>query len=332
MTYPPQQPDPWSGQPPYGPGSQPGPYEPDPGAYGGSNGYGPGYGPQDYGVPSVPPDYGQPSVPPDYGQPSAPPGYQDPYGYQQPGYQPTQPFGGPGYPPPVPPKKSSPLPWILGGVAALVVVVLVIVGVAVLAGGRHHPPAARSGSPSASASASPSPTVSTDPTRVTDTATGISFKKLGSPWEPVTFNVKEFTHTSGEQAPSEADCSDCYAVISMGPLNTSTYPYTGPSDLQKDTDAMAGAMVKEYYPKNAKPDKKYSDAAGTQDGHQVWVWAYHLSYSASGMTATGESVEVAVVDLGGGKAGGFYTSVPDTNTKDLLPQVETALNSLTIAS
>jgi hypothetical protein len=327
VTYPPQQPDPWSGQPPYGSGPQPGPYGPDPGGYGGSNGYGPGYGPQDYVEPSAPPDYGQSSAPP-----SGPPGYGDPYGYQQqPAYQPTQPFpGGPGYgpPPPPPSKGGSPLPWILGGGAALLVVVLVIVVAVVMTGGTKHPPNGQSKSPTPSSS----PSVSTDPNKVTDTATGISFTKLGSPWVPTTFKIKEFTETTGEQAQTQTTGSGWYAVICMGPLNTSTYPYSGPSDLQKDTDTMAAAMIAEYYPKNAKPDKKYSDSGGTQNGHQAWVWAYHVSYSESGVDSKGESVEIALVDLGNGKAGGFYTSVPDTRASDLLPQVKNAVDSLQIAS
>jgi hypothetical protein len=324
VTYPPQQPDPWSGQPPYGPGAGSGQYGQDPGGYGGSNGYGPGYGPQ---------DYVDPSAPPAYDQSSAPPAYQQPYGgYQQPGYAPPQQYGGPGYaPPPPPPKKGgSPLPWILGGAAVLVVVVLVVVGAVVLAGGQKHPPNGRSGSPSTSAS--PSPSISLDPTRVTDPATGISFKKLGSPWQPMTFSIKEFKSPVGEQVKTQSTGSGWYAVICVGALDTGAYPYSGPSDLQKDTDAMAAAMVKKYYPANVKTDKKFSDEGGTQNGHKAWVWAYHVTYSESGVDSTGESIEIALVDVGNGRAAGFYTSVPDTRASDLLPDIKDAADSITIAS
>jgi hypothetical protein len=345
VTYPPQQPAPWPGQPPYGSGGQPDPYGQDPGAYGGSNGYGPGYGPQDYVEPSAPPGYGPSSAPPS-AQPSGPPGYdpgydpgygpgyQEAYGYQQPGYAPPQPFGGPGYaPPPMPPpapKKSSPLPWIIGGGAALIVVVLVIVTAVVMTGGKKHPSTATSSS--ASASASPSPSISLDPTRVTDPATGLSYKKLGSPWVPLSMSIREFRNPVGQQVKTQNTGNGWYAVITMGALDTGAYPYTGPADLQKTTDTMAGAMIKKYYPANVKTDKKFSDEGGTQNGHQAWVWAYHVSYSESGVDSKGESVEIALVDLGNGKAGGFYASVPDTRASDLLTDVKNAADSITIVS
>lgn len=127
MTYPPQQPGQGGPQDPYG---QPGPYGPPPGGQ---------PGPQ-YGQPGQQP-YGQPQQPP-YGQPGQQPYGQPAPGYGQPGEWGQQPYGGPpqgqppyGVPPAgfgqpggygIPPKKKSPLPWILGGAALLVVAVVAV--------------------------------------------------------------------------------------------------------------------------------------------------------------------------------------------------------------
>lgn len=105
MTYPPQQP----GQGDWGQqGGQYPPNGPRPGAQ--QPGQQPGGG--------YPPSGGQPYGQPAYGYP------QQPVYGQQPPYPPQggyQGFGGYG----PPPKKKSPLPWILGGLGALVVIAVV---------------------------------------------------------------------------------------------------------------------------------------------------------------------------------------------------------------
>ncbi|MGP4015738.1 hypothetical protein [Saccharopolyspora sp. 5N708] len=148
MTYPPQQPP---GQGGWGqqPGGQYPPSGPQPGgAY-------PPSGPQPGGA--YPPSGGQPQQ--GYGQqPYGQPGYgQQGYGqpggaYPQSGPQPQQGYGQqPPYPPQggdpygqagfgaEPPKKKSPLPWILGGVGAVVVIGVVIALVVVFTGGPGDP-------------------------------------------------------------------------------------------------------------------------------------------------------------------------------------------------
>lgn len=110
MSQPPQQPGQWGGQPGWGqqpgPGQQPGGY-PQQGGYPQSGGY-----PQQGGYPQTGPQ--QP-----YGQPGQ---YGQPQGYGQPGYG--------GYPP----KKKSPMPWLLAGGGVLVVGIAVVL-IIVLTGG-----------------------------------------------------------------------------------------------------------------------------------------------------------------------------------------------------
>ncbi|GAB2964806.1 Rv0361 family membrane protein [Saccharothrix stipae] len=133
MSVPPQQPGPY--------GQQPGQFGQQPGQFGQQPGYGQqpgGYPPPGQGFPQggQQPGYGTP--PGGYGQPGQPGPGQQPYGqpgqFNQPGY--GQP-GGFGDPYGAPPKKKSPLPWILGGVGALAVIGVVVVLVVVMGGGGN---------------------------------------------------------------------------------------------------------------------------------------------------------------------------------------------------
>lgn len=156
MTYPPQQPGQggWGQQPgqPYGQqpgGPQPGgpqPGSPQPGSQYPASGqqpaqpYGQQPGQQAWGQPGQQPGGQYPPSGPQAQQPYGQPGYgqqpygQQPYGqqpYGQPGYGQQPGLGGYGQPP----KKKSPLPWILGGVGGVLVIVVVVVVAMSLGGG-----------------------------------------------------------------------------------------------------------------------------------------------------------------------------------------------------
>ena len=133
MTYPPQQPGPGGyGQQhnPYGPPQPGGPYPPS--------------GPQPgYGRPGQQPGFSQtgPQQPGGQFPPSGPqpapgqPGWgQQPGWVQQPGY--GQPPGYGAFPPP---KRKSPLPWILGGVFGLLVVIGAVIALIVATSGPGDP-------------------------------------------------------------------------------------------------------------------------------------------------------------------------------------------------
>jgi hypothetical protein len=117
MSQPPQQPGQWGGQP--GWGQQPGPGQ-QPGGYPQTGGYPQQGGYQQQG------DYPQqgPQQQP-YGQPNP---YGQPTGYGQP------PYGA------YPPRKKSPLPWILAGGGVVVVAVVVVLIIALTGGADTSSP------------------------------------------------------------------------------------------------------------------------------------------------------------------------------------------------
>jgi hypothetical protein len=66
------------------------------------------------------------------------------------------------------------------------------------------------------------------------------------------------------------------------------------------------------------------------DGRPGWRVRVDLKFTdAKGYTATGERLDVAVIDLGGGRLGGVIASIPN-NRKDLLPDVDDAYRTLRI--
>jgi len=133
MSVPPQQPGPH--------GQQPGPFGQQPGQFGPQPGYGQqpgGYPPPPQGFPQggqPQPGYGPPpgAFPPP-GRPGQPGPGQPPHGqFNQPGYGQPGGFGPYG-----PPRKKSPLPWVLAGGGALVIAVVVVL-LLTLGGGNGTP-------------------------------------------------------------------------------------------------------------------------------------------------------------------------------------------------
>ncbi len=338
--WPPQQPTP--GQPPeqspfaaadpHGPGPQSSGYE----QYSLEPQSDPGQ--QNWGQPTQP--YGQPYGQ-SYGQPgpefqqspmSGPPASGAPMsgapmsGAPMSGPPPYQPGGrfGP------PPKKRSALPFLLGGVA-LLIVVAVVVGVVVFVNrstddGNHRASTSGSPSPSGSPSASASPSApaaagdGVQGDHIVDTATGWFFKKRDGDWkDTVNPAASELLNPVGQTVSLSGGLSAC---IEIGQLR-SDFHYTGPSDLEDVKSALATSILKNYYGHGAKvdPKQKHTDQKLTQYGRKAWLWAFHVNYTSSAGSATGEYVVIAVLDAGNGKAAAFWGSVPnghDTLKKDMM--------------
>ncbi len=336
VTYPPQQPGPgWPDRPGPDEPQQPVRYDIEPydQSYGQSAGYGPpqydaGPGPaQPY---SGPPQSAQPySGQPYPGQPQS----GQPYPTAGHAYQQGGPPGYPMGPQPTPPGGSrSPLPFILGGVGliAVLAVIFTVVIVATRDGSdpTPGPSASASDSASASPSGSPSPTDGPDSDgvygdKIVDVDSGLYFTKItGSDWQvgvPAGSTAKEFDHPVGQYVPLG---SSNYSAVQIGQL-TDDFGYTGPEDLEKVRGELVDSILKNYYFDGAKKDAKIKDEALTQYGHKAWLWAYHVTYSGS-TVASGESVVIAILDTGSGKAGAFWGTVPDGHNDQISDMTDAA--------
>ncbi|MFI6323508.1 DUF2510 domain-containing protein [Nonomuraea sp. NPDC050556] len=321
----------------------------------------------------------QPAAPPPPGPPSGPyfaPGPSSgpaPYGpqqasnptqvygqapYTQPGYAQQQsqwgaPLPGAEFGPP--PKRSSALPWVLGGVGALLVVALIVGAVVFVvkstsgSGPIAQPIPTRSLEPRPEET-TPGETPSAQPSTgelpqaqdgtITDPVTGLSFAVPEGwtvpEWSEINGTDPSIQNWSGavqktSQENYDGKDNDWIGNIYTGTLNP-VYPYSGVAGLKDATEGVFIDFATNYYqiPNERKILQNKAIKVGDRDG---WLIEFELDFSkesaAKGYKWKKERGAVVVVDQGEGKAPALlYTSVPDNLGTDVVTQV---LNSLKVS-
>jgi hypothetical protein len=254
-----------------------------------------------YGRQAPEPLYGQQPPPePLYGRPTS----ESPYGRQ----------------PPRPGGRNA-LPWLLGGGGLIVIVVVVIVAVLAFGGGNGGGPAASSGSPTPAGSpASTAPgTRSAVTGTITDGKAGISYDRLGPPWEnadagwmtPGMFDAGE---VSVVQEPFEQYASFNATSLSGVPRPAESAGYTSPQNLSGVGRRVTGRILHEHFAFDERQTTIFSGAR-TVDGHQAWLEKFRLDFTdaeAKNWKFSADTVAILVVDVGGGRLAELWVSVPDT--------------------
>jgi hypothetical protein len=173
------------------------------------------------------------------------------------------------------------------------------------------------------ASPSPSRSASRPASRpqVTDTASGLSYELLPSPWQrgcPGWLDTPMFSWNAGESALAGlADIggtvADWHGNACSGQLQQS-FAYSGPADLGPVATGLAGAVDPAYY--SGLPHYgTVEDSYGIQvSGHAAWVVKFLMTYPGAARKGLAWSTElgaVVVVDRGAGQTPAiFYVSVP----------------------
>jgi hypothetical protein len=243
------------------------------------------------------------------------------------------PQGQPGGPGSGPPRRRSPLPWIIGGVALLVVITVVIVLlVRGLGGGTIIDRGPVTTAPSAdvcpdAVQPTASPTAQTG-SRVTSGR--LSYAKLGEPFsEPFWDRRVPFGRdVQSQQATVEADASGkptWVAAVLVARLLAGDGFY-GP---EQGARVVATCVVGKFYGNAAVTRKDTRSQAITVDGHPAWTIEAQLSFQLPNIKTTGETMIIVVVDTGDGEAGLFYASIPDTSPQFMGPARQ-ALASLKV--
>ena len=261
----------------------------------------------------------------------------------------SQPPGGPVPPPPPPGPPPAPgsgrrLPLIIGGAA--VVVLLIAAGIFL---------ATRGGDDEAASSDRTTTTDETDTTESDETTTTeddsgttepaepdpagdrisigvVSYQALGGEWQPLGATVAEVPGANGQVHVTQADTptpgGTFVASVVIGFLDPQV-AYTGPQDLETATLALAQNLVTSSgaYPDGTTGGVTAAEPADV-DGHQAFVVRVELQYAVEGLNATGETVQIAVIDTGQLPAV-FWGSVPN-DAPQLVPEMEAAFASLTV--
>ncbi|WP_336206189.1 DUF2510 domain-containing protein [Nonomuraea sp. LPB2021202275-12-8] len=283
--------------------------------------------------------YGQPPQGP-YGQPP-----QGSYGQQQPTQWSGTPLPGPGYGPP--PKRSNPLPWVFGGLAALVVVALIVVAGVFLVNNDSRPTALPSDTPSETQEETEEPAPTTEPPtasgelpapesgRITDSQAGLSYA-VPRGWQVPESNTINSNNpaqqqwSSGVQAMShqnyEAE-SDWVGNVYLGVLNE-LYPYSGASGMGDTAKAVFVDFAKYY--QIPHETKIVSDKAMKIGDKDAWVLQFELDFTEEskkkGYKWKKENGAIVLMDRGEGERPALaYASVPDNLGADLLSEVLSSL-------
>jgi hypothetical protein len=175
---------------------------------------------------------------------------------------------------------------------------------------------------SATPTATPTPSVSTLPTGVTDSVSGLSYPLLSSPWSsgcPGGLSSQQtLTWTAGESAAAGQFTNNgqqvtWYGEACSGPL-TQQYGYSGVSDLETVATNLVNQFDGPYYGAQNHQRTQLASTPVSVSGHPGWEIKYLETYpnaASMGLAFNSEEAAVVVVDQGnGGPPAVFLASVP----------------------
>lgn len=234
-------------------------------------------------------------------------------------------------------------PWLVagGGVAVAIVGILVAVGVVALGtGGKQDAdPDGHGPATAPSLAVAPRPTPEGEPSevvgRVTDHDAGLSYARLGDPWQltgdkKALVSYKGFTAEQYVITEHHGENVTWFAEVMSGPLlEKFRSSYTGPDSLQQTADVAARGIEAGFYP----PEHVRRDIESRPlevSGRKGWLIQFELYSSVPGVETRAQRVAVAVVDTGRSVPGVLYLSIPDTHYQ-LLPDMRAVLSSLQVA-
>ncbi|MFB9675817.1 DUF2510 domain-containing protein [Streptosporangium vulgare] len=242
-----------------------------------------------------------------------------------------------GYPSAPPPRKSGPLPWILGGGGVLVLIVVIVVAAMYLinperrntAGeptGLTTPPPTAPLEPSQEPTpeATPAPSGSAPPKavdgRVTDPVTGLSYEMPGEPWEvpPSVGGGLGFVWSSAAVAVAQENFDgrggDWLGNVLTGEL-PDQYGYQGVGSMRSVAATLLQVVEPAFYtPPHSR--KIVEDKAVKVSGKDAWLLVFDLDFSeqaeANGWKWKQERAAFLIVDRGENTRPALaYISVPD---------------------
>jgi hypothetical protein len=157
--------------------------------------------------------------------------------------------------------------------------------------------------------------------RVTDVTSGLSYRRLGSPWRqgcPPDLHTSQFDWTACENTVAghvsfDGSIIDWHGLACSGQLQQQ-FPYGGPADLEPTAMSLVGALDPAYYAAVQHSRSTVDSSAIQVSGHQAWKVEFAMNYpdaASQGLTWSRELGAVVLVDRGAGEFPAvFYVSVP----------------------
>lgn len=156
---------------------------------------------------------------------------------------------------------------------------------------------------------------------VTDSASGLSYRLLPSPWRrgcPSDLNTPAFEWTAGEntvagQVSIGGSVIDWHGLACSGQLSQQ-FAYGSPADLEPAAMSVADALDPAYYSGVPHSRTIEGSSATRVSGHQAWMVEFGMDYAggaSQGLTWSTELGAVVIVDRGPYQFPAvFYVSVP----------------------
>jgi hypothetical protein len=157
--------------------------------------------------------------------------------------------------------------------------------------------------------------------QVTDTASGLSYQLLTSPWQrgcPSDLNTPMSSWSAGENAVAGyvsigGSVIDWHGLACSGQLQQQ-FAYAGPADLEPTAMSLTNALDPAYY-SGVQHSRTLEDSSAMQvGGHPAWIVKFGMNYpdgASQGVTWSTELGAVMVIDRGASQAPAvFYVSVP----------------------
>lgn len=246
---------------------------------------------------------------------------------------PVPPYGG--YPSGPPPRKNSPLPWVLGGGGALILIVVIAIAAMYLFAPERRDTAGESvipplPSPSASQEPRQEPTPETSPSqsappqpvdgRITDPVTGLSYEIPEGPWTvpPSGGSGLGFTWNSAAIATAhenyDGQGGNWLGNVLTGEL-PDQYGYQGPRSMRSAANTLLQVVEPAFYD-HPHSRKIVEDKAVKVSGKDAWLFVFDLDFSdqskANGWKWKKERAAFLIVDRGENTRPALaYISVPD---------------------
>ncbi len=157
--------------------------------------------------------------------------------------------------------------------------------------------------------------------QVTDSAAGLSYQRLPSPWRqgcPADLNTPMFHWSAGENAVAGrvsmgGSVIDWHGLACSGQLQQQ-FAYGGPEDLEPTAMSLVSALDPAYYGGVQHSRTIEGSSAMQVSGHLAWIVKFEMTYpdgASQGLIWSSELGAVVVVDLGGSQAPAvLYVSVP----------------------
>ena len=231
----------------------------------------------------------------------------------------------------VPPRR--PWGWWLAGLALLVaVIVLLALVIRAVGGGLGDPDGpgpepSQESCPRAASSTSTAAPASGDRVRSGE----LSYPRLAPPFGAPQADARTpFGHdVQSQQALVErsADGRTTWVAWALIARLLAGDGFYGP---EQGAEIVARCVVALFYDNHEINRQDTRRGAITVDGRPAYLIESHLTFSIPGIRTTGETMIVAVVDVGvTGEAGLFYGTIPDTSPQ-FLPPVRAALAGLEV--